>query len=425
MSRLYRFLTGLGAPLIALYLRLRRRKGREDATRFAERMGIASLPRPQGKIVWCHAASVGEAMSVLALVKKLRERFPDWHILLTTGTVTSAKLIASRLPLGVFHQYVPVDRWPYVSRFLDHWRPDLALWVESELWPNMLAALKVRRIKAVLLNGRMSEKSYKRWRLINSATKNLLSTFSLGLAQTGAERNRFAALGLKDVRVIGNLKYTSEPLDHDPQALDELRQQIGTRPVWLVASTHPGEEEIALAVHRYLRKTMPNILTLIAPRHPNRGDAITSLIEKEGLTLARRSKGEACTAATQIYLADTMGEMGLFYRLASLCCLAGSFTWGGHNPVEPAMLGCAMVFGPKMDNFLFMADDILASGAALQVMDESELAEVVLRLFQSTDERETLANAARSWTASKQSILNDTLDVLAPFFEAPSIEAPR
>jgi 3-deoxy-D-manno-octulosonic-acid transferase len=404
--------------LIALYLRLRRRKGREDATRFAERMGIASLPRPQGKLVWCHAASVGEAMSVLTLVKKLRERFPDWHILLTTGTVTSAKMIATRLPLGVFHQYVPVDRWPYVSRFLDHWHPDLVLWVESELWPNMLAALKVRRVPAILLNGRMSEKSYKRWRLIGRATKDMLSTFALGLAQTGAERNRFAGLGLQDVRVIGNLKYTSEPLDHDPQALEELRTQIGSRPVWLVASTHPGEEEIAMAVHRFLRRTLPNILTLIAPRHPSRGEAIAALVEKEGLTLARRSKGETCTPDTQIYLADTMGEMGVFYRLAPLCCLAGSFTWGGHNPVEPAMLGCVTVFGPKMDNFLFMADDILASGAAIQVMDESELAEVILRLFQSLEEREALAKAARAWTASKQSILEETLDIVAPYFQA-------
>ncbi len=411
----YRFLTNLLAPLIALYLRFRKAKGREDATRFQERLGHASLPRPHGKLVWVHAASVGEGMSVLSLIKALRQRSPTWGILLTTGTITSASLVESRLPQGVFHQFMPVDRWPYVNRFLDHWKPTLALWVESELWPNMLAALKERRIPAVLLNGRMSEKSYRRWRMIGS-TKEMLSVFSLGLAQTGAERSRFAALGLRDTRVIGNLKFAAEPLPHDEKELAHLRSVIGQRPVWLMASTHAGEEDIALHVHAHLHKAFPDILTIIVPRHPKRGDEIAALIEKKNLPLACRAKGEPITPQTAIYLADTMGELGLFYRLCPLCCLAGSFTWGGHNPIEPALLGCATLLGPRMDNFAIMADAMLAAGAARQVLDEADLGDTLAHLLRDSAAIEALATTGRAWAQSKQDILTDTVAALDPFF---------
>ncbi|MFA6279162.1 MAG: 3-deoxy-D-manno-octulosonic acid transferase [Bdellovibrionales bacterium] len=411
----YRFLTNLFAPLITLYLRFRKAKGREDASRFQERLGHASIPRPHGKLIWCHAASVGEAMSVLALIKALRQRHPNWSILLTTGTTTSASLVAARLPDGVFHQFVPVDRWPYVKRFLGHWKPDLALWVESELWPNMLAALKERHVPAILLNGRMSEKSYRRWRMIGG-TKEMLSVFSLGLAQTGAERSRFAALGLQDTRVIGNLKFAAEPLPCDEKELEQLRAAIGGRPVWLMASTHAGEEEIALRVHAHLHKAFPDILTIIVPRHPQRGNEIASLIEKKSLTFAHRAKGEPITPEVALYLADTMGELGLFYRLCPVCCLAGSFTWGGHNPVEPALLGCATLLGPRMDNFAIMADDMLAAGAAQQVLDENELGDALSHLFKNPVSIETLASAGHTWAQDKQTILNETLAVLDPFF---------
>jgi len=418
MSVLYRILTTLFAPLIALYLRLRKAKGREDDLRFQERLGHASCARPHGKLAWCHAASVGEVLSILSLITKLRAFHPDWMILLTTGTVTSANLIGSRLPDGVIHQYMPVDRWPYVTRFLDHWQPDLVLWVESELWPNMLAALSQRNVPAVLLNGRMSEKSYKRWRLIQGGIKQIMGVFALGLAQTGAERNRLAALGLRDVRAIGNLKFAADPLPCDETELSRLKESIGERPVWLMASTHSGEDEIACAVHRRLRALWPNLLTIIVPRHPARSQDIAALLRRENLTYARRAQGDPLTPQTSIYLADTMGELGLFYRLSKICCLAGSFTWGGHNPVEPALLNCAIIVGPQMDNFAIMADDMLAHEAALQVTDEGELAEVLTRLIQSPVETASLAQSAQTWALEKRSVLDETLRLLEPFFTA-------
>ncbi len=414
--KFYRLLTDLAAPLIALYLRLRQRRGREDKARFRERLGYASFPRPHGRLVWCHAASVGEAMSVLTLIARLRERYPDWRILLTTGTVTSAKLMADRLPQDVIHQYAPVDRWPYVSRFIKHWKPDLVLWVESELWPNMLAAIRQEETPAILINGRLSEKSYRRWKVLSGGAKEMMETFALGLAQTGAERNRFAALGLQDVRAIGNLKCAADPLPCDMDDLAKLKTQIAGRMIWLMASTHAGEDEIAARAHRTLRIAFPDLLTLIAPRHPARGQEIGALLTAQKLNIARRSLGQDIAPDTDIYLADTMGEMGLFYRLCHLCCLAGSFTWGGHNPVEPAQLDCAVVFGPHMDNFAIMADDILASGAAIQVEDEPELVKTLERLLRAPDETMELAAKARNWAEAKRGILEETMKLLDPFF---------
>ena len=417
MHKLYRLATTFFAPLITFYLFLRKRNGREDRTRFSERLGFASAARPKGKLVWLHGASVGEVLCVLSLITRIRALYPDWSILLTSGTVTSANLVKSRLPEGVLHQYMPVDRWPYVTRFLDHWHPDLALWVESELWPNMLAALAAQKVPTVLLNGRMSEKSYRRWRIIQSGAKKMMETFSLGLAQTGAERARFEALGLKNVHAIGNLKYAADPLPCDEAALAAIKAQTGARPLWLMASTHAGEEAIALACHHKLARTFPDLLTLIAPRHPARGAEIAALAEKSGLPCARRSLGQPLTPQTAIYLADTLGELGLFYRLSPLTCLAGSFTWGGHNPVEPAQLGCTILVGPRMDNFAVMADDMLGAGAALQVTDETELEETLLRLLKTPQDGEALGVKARNWAAAKGGVLDETLKRLAPFFK--------
>ena len=412
---LYRLLTDLGAPAISVYLRRRRTRGREDKARFEERLGHPSLPRPAGKLLWCHAASVGEAMSVLSLIAALRESHPDWRVLLTTGTVTSAQLLATRLPQGVIHQYVPVDRWPYVSRFLDHWRPDLALWVESELWPNMLAALRQRRTPALLLNGRMSARSFRHWSLARGWARDMLGTFALALAQTEAEQARFKALGMTDVRCIGNLKCAAVALPCDEGALRELKAQLGTRKAWLMASTHSGEDEIALAAHDALRVTRPNLLTIIAPRHAARGDAIAELLRKRGVKFAQRSRGDAITPDAAVYLADTMGELGLFYRLAPVVCLGGSFVWGGHNPVEPAQLGCAMIFGPRMTNFAALASEFLEHGGALQIESPACLADGVAKLLDDAGLATSLSVAARQLMEKHRHVLDNVMRVLAPY----------
>ncbi|MGE3623329.1 MAG: 3-deoxy-D-manno-octulosonic acid transferase [Bdellovibrionales bacterium] len=424
LSFIYRQLTELGAPFISLYLLRRRAEGREDAMRFPERFGHAARPRPEGYLVWCHAASVGEAASVLALIGRIRERHPDTPILITTGTVTSARMLADRLPAGAIHQYMPVDRAPYVARFLDHWRPDFALLIESELWPNMLDGLRRRGIAAALVNGRMSERSFRRWRRFRGWAKELLSTFALCLAQTEADRQRFTALGAKKAHCLGNLKYAAQPLPYDETELRRLRGMIGTRPVWLLASSHRGEEKIALRAHAGLRKTMPDLLTVIVPRHAVRGEDVAREIEKEGLAFTRRSKKQDITPATEIYLADTMGELGLLYRLSPVTVLGGSFVdIGGHNPIEPAQLESAIIFGPFMHNFSAIAQEFVQRQAAVQLRESDRLSPALLRFLKTPEERAGYARAAHELADEKQHVLDDILAALSPWLSPAESKA--
>lgn len=417
MLKGYRLATVLATPILWAYLRVRLARGKEDAARFKERFGFASSERPNERLVWCHAASVGEAMSVLSLLRAFSERHKDWSLLLTTGTVSSARMIAQRLPANARHQYVPVDSALCVARFLDHWRPDAVLWMESELWPCALCAVKDRRIPAALINGRMSERSFKRWRFFPAFIKNVLSAFSLGLAQTEKERARFAALGLENTRVIGNLKHAATPLSCSLEELERLRLCLGARPVWLMASTHEGEEELALDVHARLARKRQGLLTIIVPRHPTRSKEIAALVAARNLSCAQRSAGETLTPETEIYLADTMGELGLFYRLVRHVCLAGSFAWGGHNPIEPAQLGCTVIFGPRMDNFAAMAEAMLACGAARQVRNGASLAACLETLMNEPQETQELVSAALKWSRARKDIIDETLAALAPLLE--------
>ncbi len=421
LSLAYRLLTDLGAPVLGLYLRRRKALGREDAARFRERLGIASLacpPTPDGSLIWCHAASIGEATSALALIERLRALYPARPILMTTGTVTSARLMETRLPPGAFHQYMPVDRAPYIRRFLDHWNPGLALWIESELWPNALAALRTRQIPAILLNGRMSERSFRRWRFAKGWARELLHAFALCLTQTEAERARFATLGARSPLCLGNLKYAAAPLPCDEAELARLRGMIADRPLWLMASTHRGEEALALAAHQTLAAAHPSLLTVILPRHAARGDEAEALLREGGIPLARRSRHDAIAPSTGLYLADTMGESGLFYRLCPIAVIGGSFApLGGHNPIEPAQLGAVPVFGPSMHNFSEVAEEFLRRKAALGVESPDGLAPVLGSLLSSPETRGRLAKASRDLAAEKRRVLDDILDVLAPWLD--------
>ena len=418
LLKLYRLLTKLGEPLVRVYLRFRLARGKEDAERFAERFGHASKPRPRGKVIWCHAASVGEASSLLMLIEKIHEQYPNMSIILTTGTVTAARMIEKRLPPYAIHQYAPVDLVPCVTRFLDTWQPKLAIWIESELWPNTLAALRQRHITGILLNARMSERSFRNWYRFKGFAQELLSTFRLCLAQTEGDKSRFIALGARPVKCVGNLKYVSLPLPFDKEELERMREDAEGRFVWLMASTHEGEEEMAIMTDRVLASRHPRLLTIIAPRHPVRGDEIEKLIVSHGLVCTRRSRGERITEKTQVYLADTMGEMGLFYALCSITVLGGSFAGtGGHNPIEPAQLGSAVIFGPSMYNFSEVAREFIANQAAVQVEDVQGIAPVVDRLWMDLAERDRQTRAAQLLADQKRTILSRIMIEMAPLLK--------
>jgi 3-deoxy-D-manno-octulosonic-acid transferase len=378
-----------------LILKPRRSLGKEPAERFPERLGHAGKPRPDGPLMWVHAASVGESLSVLPLIARLTANHPKLNVLITTGTVTSAALIAERLPPRALHQFVPVDTPAAVRRFLDHWRPDAALWVESELWPNLLAALDRRHITRTLVNGRMSAGSFARWRYLLGTVRGMIAGFAVCLAQTEADAERFAELGARNARFVGDLKAVADLPEAEPAALAALSAAIAGRPVWIAASTHEGEEALALRVHRRLESGAPGLLSVIVPRHPVRGDQIVAELEGLGAKVARRSRGELPDAQTAVFLGDTMGEMGLYLKLGSVVFVGKSLLHdGGHNPREPARLGRAVLFGPGMTNFVDAAAALTVAGAAIEVADEDSLAEAVADLLADPAKCQAMGDAA-------------------------------
>jgi 3-deoxy-D-manno-octulosonic-acid transferase len=406
LLKIYTLLTFIGSPFIDLYLLKRRKNGKEDAIRFAERFGYAAFPRPQGTLVWIHAASVGETLSVLPIINKLSESHKDVHFLLTTGTVTSAKLIETRLPQRAFHQYIPVDMPLAVKRFLKHWQPNLALWVESELWPNLVTQTG-QKCPMILVNGRISDNSYLKWQRYKSLGKEILKNFALILPQSKLDAERFENLGAENVKYLGNIKYDAPALSSDPKKMSELLKQVGERPVWLAASTHKNEEYMIASIHKELKEDYPNLLTIIAPRHPKRANEIIEDIKEIGLNVVVRSKEQPITADTDIYLADTLGELGTFYRLVPIVFIGGSLVNnGGQNPLEPAKLDCSIIYGLHMDNFKEIKYEMEQANAALCVKDQSDLKQTVHEMIMDSRKQEELAQAARKVVDSKAGVLD-------------------
>ena len=417
-SRVYRALTRPLTPLALVYLARRRKRGKEHPTRLRERRGFPGGPRPDGPLLWLHAASVGEATAVLGLIERLLDARPGFEILVTTGTVTSASLLETRLPARARHQFVPADLPSWTARFLNHWRPDMALWVESELWPNLVFAAYDRGIPMVLVNGRLSARSYRRWRHWPGLIAPVLSAFDLCLVQDERQAKRFSSLGARSVKAVGDLKATAPALPFDPSELLRLRGAVASRPLWLAASTHLGVEKIAARVHRDIATRHPGLLTIIVPRHPARGEAIGAMLAGQGLRIARRARGDEVTRDTQIYIADTLGELGLFYRLSGIAFVGGSLAAkGGHNPFEAARLGCAVLHGPDMSNCAAMADVLAAAGAAETVSSAVALAEAVSALLADQRLRAERAAAAAGIAASGLGILDEVLERLAPWLD--------
>lgn len=423
--RLYVVLTYLAGPGLRLWLAIRRARGKEDRVRIGERFGRPGRGRPKGALIWVHGASVGESLSILPLIERLIAVRPDVSILVTTGTVTSATLMAGRLPPGAFHQFIPIDRRTEVRRFLDHWKPDLALWLESELWPNLLAETSARGTPIVLVNARMSPRSFARWRRRPRFARFVLTRFALCLAQSEADAGRLDTLGAPSPSCPGNLKFASSPLPVDEDALAGLRKELGSRPVWLASSTHPGEEEIVADAHKRLGEQYDGLLTIIVPRHPGRGQAIARDLARRGLEVALRSAGDAVAPGTAIYVADTMGELGLFYRLAGVVFVGGSLVpHGGQNPLEPAQLDSAILYGPHMTNFQPIVAALKTAGAAQEVSDAAGLAEAVGALLGNTGERRRLAAAGARVAAGEAGVVDRYLEALAPYLETLPGEPP-
>jgi 3-deoxy-D-manno-octulosonic-acid transferase len=419
--RVYRKLSFAMVPLAPAVIRSRLKQGKEDPDRVGERRGLSLGTRPHGPLVWIHGASVGEVLAAAALIERLRAL--NLRILLTSGTVTSAAIVAKRFPPDIIHQYVPYDSPRYVARFLDHWKPSLALFIESDLWPNLILQAASRRLPMVLINGRMSPRSFPRWRRARNTISALLETFEVCLAQSETDAERFAALGARNVITTGNLKLDVAAPPADPAKLEKLMAMTRGRPVIAAASTHPGEEEILIETHRMLAGFFPGLLTVIVPRHPDRGNAVAGLVASSGLRFAQRSREELPAASTDIYIADTLGELGLFYRLAPIVFMGGSLIpHGGQNPIEAVKLGAAIVHGPHVFNFSDVFEALDKAGGARRADSQETLVKQLGQLLADPKARDAQAANAADVVEQLGGALERTLTALEPYLMQLRIE---
>jgi 3-deoxy-D-manno-octulosonic-acid transferase len=419
----YRMLTAAGTKLAPHLLEHRLRRGKENPDRLAERRGEPSAPRPPGPMVWVHGASVGEFIAVLPLVERIRSR--GFTVLVTTGTVTSAALAEKRLPPGAFHQFIPLDVPAFIARFLDYWRPDLALLVESDLWPNLIVAVSERQVPLILVNGRLSERSFNRWRRFPKTIEALLRRLDLCLVRSPDDAQHFDTLGAPRIGVTGNLKYDVPVLPADAAKLVALTGATAGRTIVVAASTHPGEDAVIAEAHRQLKITFADLLTVIAPRHPQRGPAIAKIATACALNPVLRSRGALPDADTDIYVFDTLGEMGLIYQLAPIVFMGGSLVrHGGQNPIEAIKLGAAILHGPHVSNFEEIYSELDRTGAAELVTDAARLTLRIGAWIKDGAERERIAEAARRAVERFGGALDRTVVALEPYFLQLRIENP-
>jgi 3-deoxy-D-manno-octulosonic-acid transferase len=414
MLRSYRGLAAVATPLAPILLNNRLKQGKEQAERIAERRGESALARPPGPLVWAHGASVGEMLAAIPLIEHIRGR--GFNVLVTSGTVTSARLAERRLPEGAIHQFVPIDAPKFIDRFLSHWRPNLGLFVESDLWPNLILGSARRNVPLILVNGRLSEQSFTRWRYVPATISTLLAQFDLCLAQSTIDAERYGDLGAPRISITGNLKLDAPAPPVDGDKLKALQAAIGRRPILAAASTHPGEEQLMIEAHRRLRQAFPGLITILAPRHPERGQGIVDIARVAGVPAMLRSEGRLPQRDTEIYVADTLGELGLVYRLAPIVFMGGSLVrHGGQNPIEAAKLGAAILHGPHVWNFAEIYAALDEAHGSEQVDDAGKLAVRFGAWLTDAALRKSVADSALKTVATLGGALKSTLAALEPY----------
>ena len=413
LIRAYSGLTRMLSPALPLWLKRRALKGKEDPARQGERFGSASHPRPHGQLFWLHGASVGEVTMLLPLIERFCQQYPNAHILITSGTTTSAELMETRLPSRAFHQYVPLDTPKAVTNFLDHWQPDMAIWAESEIWPNLILQTKARGVPMALINARLSAKSIEGWSKRKASAAALFNSFNLILAGDSETQNSLGWLLQKPITMTGNLKDAAAQLPVDASELKTLRRAARKRAIWCAASTHEGEEALILTAHREVLKAYPKALLVLALRHPERRKAVAPLLE--GFNVALRSKGESPTAKTNVFLFDTIGEMGLAYSLSDVSFVCGSLVKGlmGHNPLEPARFGNAVLTGAYISSFADSYKAMFAFNAAQRILSPDMIGQSVTSLLSSPEKLQGYQQQALHFAQSRDGVLDAVWDALA------------
>jgi 3-deoxy-D-manno-octulosonic-acid transferase len=417
--RLYNVTLNILTPFIYIYILIRIFKGKEDLKRIKERFGVYKKTFSEGGVIWFHAASLGEAISLLTLVEKLTASFPKCNFLFTSGTVNSAKVLAQRLPKNAIHQYIPIDKKSYVNRFLNHFKPDVGIFVESELWPNLIIESSKKNVELILVNAKLSDKSYQKAKKHKEFYKLLFSKFSLVMAQSDEYKEKLTPFVSNYLVVIKNLKFDSNPLKADAIEVGNYLNQLRDKKVFLAVSTHEGEEQIIINAHRKLKEKFKNLVTIICPRHPIRTKSIEKLIEKAGLNYALRTNTKSISASLDIYLVNTVGELGLFFRIAEFCFVGGSLVpnVGGHNPIEPAKLNLAVLSGSYVENFKEIYEEMQKSGAVRIVEDENDLIQKVDLLFSDKVLLKSSVSASFKYTHEKSGGTKEVLKAILPILQ--------
>ena len=417
--RFYKRALSLLRPAVPLLLNVRERQGKEDKSRRGERLGFAGRRRPDGKLIWFHAASVGETNSILPLIDEILLADACANVLLTTGTTTSAGIAAQRLPDRAIHQYVPLDVPEYTARFLDHWRPNLSIFTESDIWPNLVLATAERAIPLALINARMSPRSMRRWRKNARTGRPLFSRFNVVLAQNPGVARTIKQLGAPNVIIAGNLKIDAPPPPVNLDMLAALKEAVGNRPLLLAASTHPGEDGIIASAHAAIAVDAPDLLTIIVPRHPDRGPALVGEMAGRGLRTELRSLTPQPSPQAQVYIADTIGELGTFYALCPIALLGGALIeHGGQNPIEAIRHGAVVLTGPHHHNFREIYDELLRLGGAREIKSADELARAVKSLMSNSEDAAKMRKGAEAALANLGGAMKKTITALEPFLSS-------
>lgn len=400
--KIWSLIIQISAPFLIL---IRLKKGLESPVRYKERYGVTDIRRPQGDLIWFHGASVGESLSILPLIQKITEHSPATNFLLTTTTTAAQKVLNSRINKNTIHQFVPFDAIQWVNKFLDHWQPKAVFFIESEIWPNILWQTNLRNIPITLLNARLSETSLINWLRVKKISKKMWGCFSGIYTQSDLFTERFHKLGAINVKTVGNIKLLSEKLPFDEIEFAYWEAQIKGRLCWVAASTHEGEEEIIFKVHQALKKDLPNLLTIVVPRHVDRCEKIIS--KAKDVKISRFT--EKNLRDEDILLVDAMSKLGIFYRLTAIAFVGGSLVpVGGHNPLEPVMLGAFPLWGP----YFFNVNDMMYLFDSMQCQQKSiDLLIDTLRDFLKNPEKiKNLNDELQQRVASSQQLIDQKID---------------
>lgn len=394
---LYRTLINIFFIPIIIFFFFRLIKKKETKKSFFEKFGFYNLKRPKKKVIWINAVSIGEFLSIIPIIKKIYYHYPEYVILITTSTITSAEILKRLNLKNVIHQFTPLDINHVVKKFFKYWNPNLSIFIESELWPNLIFESKKCKKINLLVNARLSQKTFLRWKNFPHHAKELTEKFDLCLSQDYISKKRFEELGMKNNKNIGNIKFFSENLKYNKNDLKVLESQITNKFIILLVSSHDQEEKLLLSIMQELYQSIPNLLLILIPRHINRSLKIQNLIKKENLNFSTRSKLEKISSQTKCYLVDTIGEVGLFYKISNIVIIGGSFVnHGGQNPIEASHFNVPIIFGPYMQNFLEISQALLKNKAALNA-DKNNLKKKIIKLYINKQERLEQASNLREF----------------------------